>query len=104
MTLELVDLNGIAAALEEQPTETQIEKRLVEYQEAKDALEAFKQALQNMARELAGNRPLVVMIDELDRCRPSYAIELLETAKHLFAVGWNYLRTSGEPCRVGKCC
>ena len=31
-------------------------------------------------------KPLVIMIDELDRCRPSYAIELLEVAKHLFAV------------------
>ncbi len=31
-------------------------------------------------------RPLIVMIDELDRCRPSYAIELLEVAKHLFSV------------------
>ena len=26
------------------------------------------------------------MIDELDRCRPSYAVELLEVAKHLFSV------------------
>ena len=26
------------------------------------------------------------MIDELDRCRPSYAVELLEVAKHFFAV------------------
>lgn len=26
------------------------------------------------------------MIDELDRCRPSYAIEMLEVAKHLFSV------------------
>ncbi len=29
--------------------------------------------------------PLFVMIDELDRCRPSYVIELLENIKHLFS-------------------
>ena len=28
----------------------------------------------------------MIFVDELDRCRPSYAIELLEVAKHLFAV------------------
>ncbi len=31
-------------------------------------------------------KPLVVVIDELDRCRPSYAVELLEVAKHFFSV------------------
>ena len=36
--------------------------------------------------ESSNDRPLVVLIDELDRCRPSYAIELLEVAKHLFSV------------------
>ena len=36
--------------------------------------------------EASENRPLMVMIDELDRCRPSYAVELLEVAKHLFSV------------------
>ena len=33
-----------------------------------------------------GRKTLVVFIDELDRCRPPYAIALLEHAKHLFAV------------------
>lgn len=31
-------------------------------------------------------RQLVVLIDELDRCRPAYALHLIETVRHLFAV------------------
>lgn len=32
------------------------------------------------------NKKLIFFIDELDRCRPNFAIELLETIKHLFSV------------------
>ena len=33
-----------------------------------------------------GRTPLVFVIDELDRCRPSYALNVLERIKHLFAL------------------
>ena len=31
-------------------------------------------------------KPMVICVDELDRCRPTYAIEMLERIKHFFAI------------------
>ena len=63
--------------------------RLQEFEEVEQSFSDFKQSLAEEALRLSAfydDRPLFVMIDELDRCRPSYAIELLEVAKHLFSV------------------
>ena len=62
-----------------------VTQRFDEYKRAKDSVKNFKEKLGAVSRAL-NNRPLFVMIDELDRCRPSYAVEFLEIAKHLFAV------------------
>lgn len=37
-------------------------------------------------QEEASEKPLVFIIDELDRCRPDFALQLLEKIKHVFSV------------------
>lgn len=51
----------------------------------KMAITDFKNTLQSAVEELPGQR-LTIIVDELDRCRPSYAIEMLERIKHLFNI------------------
>ncbi|AGI73756.1 hypothetical protein OA238_c38090 [Octadecabacter arcticus 238] len=57
---------------------------------SKQARASFRQNLEELTRELGKldsiRMPVFVLIDELDRCRPSYAVELLEEVKHLFNV------------------
>lgn len=58
---------------------------------AKDAIKNFQISLGDLIEKLTCNqgylkKPLFIFIDELDRCRPLYAIELLERIKHLFGV------------------
>ncbi len=58
------------------------------------AMEEFRSALIELLAawpeegdqpEVAGGR-LVFVVDELDRCRPDYALEVLEVIKHFFAI------------------
>lgn len=53
----------------------------------KEVFRDFKKSLSQLATQASNqDMPLVVIIDELDRCKPSFAVEVLEKIKHLFLV------------------
>jgi len=67
------------------------EDSINEYQDMKNTIASFKNELADFANTVFEDdntiqKPIVIFIDELDRCRPSFAIELLENVKHLFSV------------------
>ena len=53
-----------------------------------ETLRAFKYQLAKVAKKGLdeGGLPTLIIIDELDRCRPGYALEVLQAVKHLFDV------------------
>ena len=55
------------------------------WKDAEDMTAAFKKQLAEWAGE-SGESGVVVCVDELDRCRPDYALSLLEVTRHLFDV------------------
>lgn len=52
------------------------------------AMEHFRKTLEDITTPDGDTPPhkIAIVIDELDRCRPDYALALLETAKHFFDV------------------
>ncbi|MCQ8880273.1 KAP family NTPase [Pseudoalteromonas shioyasakiensis] len=64
-------------------------EELESYEKSKNTLSAFRDSLQELATSISSKenpKPLVFIIDELDRCRPNFSIEVLEKAKHFFNV------------------
>lgn len=62
--------------------DSSVESMLKAHSKAEKNLESLQVALQ----ELADVKPIIIFIDELDRCRPDFAVSMLELIKHVFAV------------------
>ncbi|QIO50384.1 hypothetical protein HA461_03975 [Rhizobium leguminosarum bv. trifolii] len=68
-----------------------LEAMIQQFQKADKAIQSFREKLATAAETLDSRKsgkkaPFFILVDELDRCRPSYAVHLLERIKHLFEV------------------
>jgi len=64
---------------------------LSEHKTVQNSIKVFKEQMQRLLKHIDKNMtskklPMFILIDELDRCRPNYAIELLENIKHIFDI------------------
>src|SRR5690606_36811763 len=62
------------------------ENEVNEYQKKKKSISDFRQSLSEFIANTNYGKPLVFIVDELDRCRPNYAVSILEQIKHFFSV------------------
>ena len=68
--------------------QTGVGEAVDEYLGTRKNIDEVKERLVVLARETKKKTgsPLVIVVDELDRCRPTFAIELLERVKHVVGV------------------
>ena len=62
------------------------ENEVNEYAEKKKGIAEFRTSLSEFIANTNEGKPLIFVVDELDRCRPDYAVAILEQIKHFFSV------------------
>ncbi|MNG63989.1 KAP family P-loop domain protein [compost metagenome] len=70
-------------------SKTAAELMLSEHKEKSEAIVKLKKELTfwgNLSFKKGYKSPIFIFIDELDRCKPSYAVSLLEIVKHIFNI------------------
>lgn len=82
-------VDDAAQGLKRVPPQRVMEDRILEFEKGQSAIREMKASLAAIVSALTDQplkAPICIVIDELDRCRPTYAIKVLEEIKHLFDV------------------
>jgi hypothetical protein len=85
---ELKDINKDLAKGTSDLIGSFVEEQLTSHAKDIEIIESFKTILSELPSKISEDesKPLVIIIDELDRCKPTYAVEIIEKVKHLFSV------------------
>lgn len=83
-----IDTKGVKDAIAEvtRGLSDVFENEVNEYAQKKKSISEFKKSLSEFIAKTYDEKPLVFIVDELDRCRPNYAVSILEQIKHFFSV------------------
>jgi hypothetical protein len=86
---DIQDENGLPIDMGELAS-TMVKQLIDEHDGKKKAIDDLKVHVANWVKTVTETQelayPAFIFIDELDRCRPSYAVEMLETIKHIFDI------------------
>lgn len=85
----VVDIDDIAVDAVENATKASteiLEEEIKEYADKKKTIIEFRKELEKFVQQADNTKPLIFIVDELDRCRPNYSVEVLEQIKHFFSV------------------
>lgn len=85
----VVDIDDIAVDAIENATKASteiLEEEIKEYADKKKTIIDFRKELEKFVKQADNTKPLIFIVDELDRCRPNYSVEVLEQIKHFFSV------------------
>jgi hypothetical protein len=91
-TAGIVDVDKITEETLSKLTEKLAQEQIEKYTKSKKSISGFREQLSLFAEQIISTiesdckKPIIIFIDELDRCRPTYAIEVLEKVKHFFNV------------------
>jgi|GEM_PF-1894204 len=87
MTLNALDISEISEGVIGDAAQDGAKDLVENFIEQTEATRTIRDAIGTLVENKCdGQANLIIFIDELDRCRPTYSIELLERIKHLFSV------------------